>query len=254
MKQIAAPFLMFFLLIGIVRSNPTSTLSPQQILEQMAAAYASCNSYVDEGQVRIVFHTERGDHTEVKPFSTAFVRSSEFRYEFKDRRGEEEWNRYIVWQNGDSVKSWWSLKPEVKTEANLRMALAGPAGISGGSAYTVPMMLMPELAGGRRFTMLAELTLIGEETLDGGRSAYKIEGTDRLKNPVTVWIDKERMLILKIYERRTIDPDKIRALDPKIEVTRSPKKFETETTTTYTSQINVAIAPDKLAFNAPEKP
>jgi hypothetical protein len=110
------------------------------------------------------------------------------------------------------------------------MALAGATGISGGSAINVPSMLMGDLHDGHRIQKLTQLSLKGEEMV-GGKSAYRIEGRDRRDNLLTIWIDKESFLLLKINEKRELND------------------AEAETTTTYQPRINIDIAPDKLAFN-----
>lgn len=46
--------------------------SAEKLMEQMASAYASCRSYLDEGEVRTVFLEQNGRRTTIKPFSTAF--------------------------------------------------------------------------------------------------------------------------------------------------------------------------------------
>jgi hypothetical protein len=109
----------------------------------MIAAYASCQSYMDTGQVKTVYLTQRGRRTEVRPFSTAFVRPDAFRFEFQNRRGEEEWDRYIVWKQGVVIKSWWTLKPEGREFAELSLAIAGATGVSGGSSCGYPVCSCP---------------------------------------------------------------------------------------------------------------
>src|SRR5204863_4727355 len=145
--------------IASSNSNPPS---PQEIVNKMMAVYANCNSYTDEGQVSILFKEKYGNRTAITPFSTAFVRPSEFRFEFKDRRGENEWNNYIISMKGNDIKTFWSIKPDMSTPANLNAALAGAAGVSSRSSTTVPSMLMPDVAAYNRFRLLNQLQLVGE--------------------------------------------------------------------------------------------
>jgi hypothetical protein len=196
----------------------------------MSLAYTSCSSYVDEGEVRTIFLEQSGRRTQIKPFSTVFVRPSDFRFEYKERRGEDEWNSYIIWKNAESVKTWWSIRPGVKSPQDLSFALGGAAGVSSNASTTVPALLMPELTLGHRIKSLSGLKLVGEEDIHG-KSAYKIEGTDLLQDVMTLWIDKESLLIVRIYQKKKFE------------------NFETETTTTYKPQVNVEVAREKLAFN-----
>jgi hypothetical protein len=232
MRQLSTLGLVIFLFMGVAYSAHAQSLSAQQIMDRTISVYATCNSYVDEGEVRTIFLQRNGRRTVLKPFTTAFVRPSDFRFEYKERWGEDEWNSYIIWKDAESVKTWWSIKPGVETPPNLSLALAAATGVSSGSAATVPRLLMPEMTMGNRIKSLSELKLIGEEEVNG-RNAYKIEGTDSRERTVTLWVDRESLLIVKIYQTNTFPT------------------FETETTTTYKPQVNVS-AQGKLAFNPPE--
>lgn len=233
MRQLSTVGLVIVLVVAFAHSSQAQSLSAQQIIDRMISAYATCNSYVDEGEVRTIFLHKNGPRTVLKPFSTAFVRPSEFRFEYKERRGEDEWNSYIIWKGDGSVKTWWSIRPGVESPKDLSFALAAAAGVSSGAAITVPTLLMPEMKIGNRLKSLSELKLIGEEQVNGG-NAYKIQGTDFRKNTMTLWVDEASLLLVKIFQRTKLDT------------------FETETTTIYRPQVN-GVAQGKLAFNPPEK-
>jgi len=269
MKRIPGLCSLLIFFVSLTQAQQIQPQSPQQILDQMFAAYAACTSYADEGQVRVVFERRELEQqnkalptyrrtVEIKPFATAFVRPSNFRYELWSLRAEVRardqqqglrdedrlanymnaggkglWDSYIVWMSGDSVKTWWSIKPQVKDFNELGLAIAGPTGISSGSAYYVPMLLMPPLRAGHRLKSLGELKL-REETLQG-RAVFRIQGSDAQKKPITIWIDKETSLLLKINEKKKFSD------------------FEAETTITYSPQINLPLPLEKLAFNLPTK-
>jgi hypothetical protein len=237
MRHLSTIGLVIILLLGLEFSAQAQSLSAQQIIDRMSSVYATCHSYVDEGEVKTIFLQQNSRRTVSKPFATAFVRPSDFRFEFKDRRGEDEWNSYIVWKGAESVKTWWSIRPGIESPKNLSLALAGAAGVSSGAATTVPTLLMPEMVMGNRIKSLTALKLISEEEVNG-RNSYKIEGTDSRERVVTLWVDRETLLLVKIYQRTRFDNARV--------------PFETETTTTYKPQVN-AGAQGKLAFNPPEK-
>src|SRR5215217_1470988 len=155
MRRLSLSVLTLFVLAGACYPARGQQLSAEKIMEQMASAYASCHSYVDEGEVRTVFQEQGGRRTQVKPFSTAFVRPSDFRFEYKDRRGEEEWNRYIIWRGPESVKTWWTVRPSVESSPDLFSALGRAAGVSALASVTVPALLMPESARGSRIKSLS---------------------------------------------------------------------------------------------------
>ena len=81
-------------------------LSAGEILERMATAYAKCKTYQDSGCVMTIFVRNDGEHTDRKPFSTAFVRPTRFRFEFKSSHDGQKWHRYIVWADGADVRTW----------------------------------------------------------------------------------------------------------------------------------------------------
>ena len=233
MRRVSTVFSMLMFL-GIVCLAQGGAMSAQQILEQVISTYASADSYVDEGEVTTLYLDPRGSFTEVKPFSTAFVRPTGFRFEFRHRNdADDEWQSYVIWRDGNAVKKWWSIDPGVKSENTLQMAIGTAAGVSSGTSSAIPSLLMTDLMV-KRYGSLSDLRLQGEETVEG-HDAYRIEGQDRGGRPLTLWVDKDSLLIVKTFERRKHDG------------------FETETTILYKPQVNVEVAREKLAFNAPEK-
>ena len=199
-------------------AQKTEPLSGKQILDKMVSVYASCSSYADKGEARLA--AESG-FDRVRPFTTAFVRPSKFRFEFQDNG-----DSYVVFQDGASIKSWWSVESRVENFETLSMALAGPTGVSGGSAMVVPSMLLGDLHDSHRIQNLTKLKLVREEKISG-RPAYKIEGRDFRDGKLTLWIDKERFLLLKTFEVWN----------------------GVDRTLTYKPEINPTIPAGKLAFN-----
>jgi len=223
-------FLFLFLSAGSTARGQQP--SAEKIMEQMASAYANFQSYVDEGEVRTVFMDQRGSRTVIKPFSTAFVRPSDFRFEYKSRRGDEGWDTYVIWRGAETVKTSWTIKPGIETARDLFYALGTAAGVSSLSSVTVPALLMPEQAYGSWIKSLSSPKLVGEEEVKG-RKAHRVEGVNSLGNAVTIWVDVESSLLLKIYEKR------------------KSAAYEAEITTTYKPQVNLQVVDEKLAFNPP---
>lgn len=226
MKRISTLCLTLLLGTSLVHSQQGPKSSPQEILDKMVSVYASCSSYADEGEVKTTFFEASGRRTINKPFATAFVRPSRFRFEFAER----DLGHYIVWRDESVIKSWWTIKPKTRHFETLWLALAGAAGVSDASAIKVPSMLMGDLQDAHIIQKLTQLVLRGEKKL-GDRMAYWIEGRDWQNRLLKIWIDKESFLLLKVHEKQTF------------------KDFRTESTTTYQPRINTNISPDKLAFN-----
>ena len=124
--------------------------SAGQILDRMVRAYADCKTYRDTGVVKTVFIEANGTRTVEKPFTTAMVRPDRFRFEYKETGNQR--NRYIIWSSGKDVKTWWGIKPGIKMSDSLELALAGATGVSGGSAHTIPAMLLPDKVSGLKLT------------------------------------------------------------------------------------------------------
>jgi outer membrane lipoprotein-sorting protein len=230
------------LFVSSASTQQTSAPTALQIVDQMVSTYASCKTYQDTGEVRTTILDEKGKRTALMPFSTAFVRPANFRFEFRSRRGETEWDRYILWKQDDSVKSWWSIRPGIITDRSFSMSVSGATTISNKASLTVPSMLIPEELRANPIKALTGLNLVGEEKI-GAQTVYKLEGQDFRGNTTTIWIDKQRLLLLQIFEKR------------KVSKTNSNGEFETETTTVYNPQLNEDVPASKLAFDPPaQKP
>ena len=209
------------------------TLQAHEVLNRMAKTYANCKSYRDSGVVKsVLILPVNGKQITEKPFTTAFVRPDRFRFEFKAMEFGGE--RYLVWQGGNDVKTWWDVKPGVEKVESLGLALAGPTGVSGGSAHTIPALLLPREVGGRRLTDITEPKRLADAKIDNV-DCFVLDGQfgDR---PMTLWIDKQTFLVRRIAER-----DKLSLWT------------NVEKTTTYDPIIDDVVPDEKLAFDYPKK-
>jgi hypothetical protein len=232
-------------------------MSPTQILDAVADAYVSCVSYRDSGHVvtRFVHQAAEKDYSSALAFKTAFVRPNQFRFEFSSDKGR----RYLVWSQGDEVKTWWDVTPGVKEKESLSMALAGATGVSGGSAHTVPALLVPDQVGWVKLTHLADIASVGDQML-GGVTCYRLRGRlaipwvdstskeeyrqwvfrvtgqfpeRHVEGPLTLWIDRGTFLIRRIEEYTQYET------------------YRSEEVTTYESAFSVPISEDELRFDPP---
>jgi outer membrane lipoprotein-sorting protein len=237
---------------AVAQESPTrvdeATLTPVKILLEMEKVYAGCRGYQDTGVVKTATLTEGGRAGSERPFTTAFVRPDRFRFQFTDPGLGERSSRYIVWTDGTEVRSWWDAKPGVRRPESLQAALGIAAGISGGSSVRVPGLLLPKAVGEGAPLIGAERI---EDGVDRGVPCFRIRGRSR-KTPyaltmrgkpvtvqdesVTLWIDRATFLLRKVEEMRTFDT------------------YRSESTTTYTPEINVEIPAAQLEFNVPEGP
>jgi hypothetical protein len=183
--------------------GPLMALSRQPadaLLCEVEDRYAAVRSYEDDGIVITRFHGKH-DHETRKPFLTLFSRSGLFRYEFSS--GDEH---YVVWQEPRCVRSWWTIGDEHQSFPTIAAALAGPTGVSGGSAHTIPTLLLGRAGGGWKITDLKSPAIIGEQELPGCERCTVIEGQHpRASLLVRLWIDPATDAIVRVERRRKLD-------------------------------------------------
>jgi hypothetical protein len=230
-------------------ADEAAAASPVKILLRMQKLYAGCHSYRDTGDVVSTIVTDGGRATSERPFKTAFVRPGHFRFQFTDTGLGDRSSRYIVWSDGNEVRSWWDAQPGVRHPGSLQEALVPATGISGGSSVRVPGLLLPEDIDEGSLLLSPERI---EDAVDRGVACIRIKGKGRktpyalptgptrsvtvLDESVTLWIDRATSLLRKVEENRTFET------------------YHSESTTTYTPEINVEVPAADLAFGAPEAP
>ncbi len=252
-RRLTTPIFALGLLVqaakGLGQAPPTGIgegpATPVKILLTMERVYRACASYRDTGQVTTTILTEGGRAGGETPFDTAFVRPGRFRFHVTDTGLGERSSSYIVWSEGDQVRSWWDAKPGVREAGSLQEALRVATGISGGASMRVPGLLLPQEMG-------AGPLLVGPERIedapDRDVACFRIRGRSQ-KTPytlsvggrlltvrdetITFWIDRASSLLRKVVEERTFDT------------------YRSESVTTYSPEINVEIPASQLAFNAP---
>jgi hypothetical protein len=202
-----------------------------EVLTRVAATYAHCKSYHDEGVVKIVYTGSGRKRVEERPFRTAFVRPDRFRFEYADTDPQGTKRRHIVWRKGADVRTWWDAEPGLRDEGSLGAALAGATGVSGGSAHTVPALLMPEEVGGRQLTDMTDLKRIGDAQHEDA-DCYRLEGMyGDLQR--TVWVERRTLLVRRIDSQKTF------------------ATFHAEETTTYRPTINQEVTANLLELDLP---
>lgn len=213
-------------------------LTGQDVLRKVAEVYAAAESYEDEGVVVTKF-SGGTSHTRSLPFKTVFTRPSALRYEFKDGS-----NRMVVWSDEKGFHNWWSVQPGVKDFDTIELAMAGPSGVSGGSATAITTLLLPDMNWGLRVTELAKPKLAAKEKINGV-TCLKIEGAAIDGTVVSVWIDEETHAVHRTFESKTIDPAKVPGSMP-------GPAFTAETTITFKPRLNGPIAPERFAPGIPK--
>jgi hypothetical protein len=220
----------------------------EQKLDACKKLYASARTYRDEGEVKSDINAGGTQISDTKPFATAFERDGRFRWQFTHSRvpGSKPTEKFVVWSmDQKSFQSSWTLQKGAQTYDSLDMAMAGPTGVSGGSATAVIPLLRQDMRWGIRTTDLTEPVEKGKEQVDGVECT-RIEGKQFGGAAVTLWLDPS-FAIRKIYTVQEIDPSKM----PNAPGGPKMDKFTTKTTITFKPILNEKID-DKL-FEPPEK-
>ena len=238
---------------------------PAEILTRMAAAYAACTSYCDDGVVTTTFFSP-SRVVQRRPFSTRFVRDQGFLFEFRSRRGEDDWDQYAVWNENGRTRTWWSKMPKRDEAESLATALAGGTGVSGGSAYRVPHLLMPEMYkdnGAARPPEAFKLLESSEAELEG---CVVIERVRDAHGAEQIWIDRSTLLIRRVIApRHPLRPpppeavERLKAINPaaaaemakRLAERAGRESAEVETTTVYEAAFNPSIRVEELVFTRP---
>lgn len=233
---------------------------PQEMWNRVCERYAGCDSYRDEGVVSTTFW-KPAPRVERKWFSTRFVRGEGFRFEFRCRRGEEHFDQYAIWLESGRVRTWWSLNAGELGRETLASAVAAATGVSCGSAYRVPCLLMPELSVGsvkRTWAWAAvesaEADAMGCVVLSRKRTPDWLE---------QYWLSRRTQLVQRVVEpRRALPPippeaiDMVRKRDVAqgeelarraAELSAGPPN-EVETVTTYDAAFDIQIPAEELVF------
>ena len=229
------PKVLYTLLALTFASVPATAQEPSanEILSRVAATYASCRSYYDEGSINGTFYGFRNGY-----FRTTFVRPSHLAFELWSSRDDiDRKTGWVVWKSGDSIKSWIpsNVRPGSGTrkEVSFDTALDGLAPPSSGSSLYTPPLLLPSLF--RTSDLLASMSdarVAGEDKIDG-RATFRIEAKLWGRQEIKLWIDKTQYLILRISRKLPFGRDLV------------------ESTVNFKPILNADIPPEKLILKVP---
>ncbi|HTR51859.1 MAG TPA: TlpA disulfide reductase family protein [Kofleriaceae bacterium] len=196
------------------QATPRSERSPSadDILAAMVAAYRGAHAYADRGE-------QLDGAGKRRTFETAFERPDRFRFEERD--DGDPARAYVISSSRSGVVTRWYVRPDVvERDADLADAIGAAAGISGGTSYLIPGLLLPGVSGGDTIAMLDDGHVEGIEAI-GGHPCWRISGRRHARDAVTLWIDRDRHLLRRIAIRRRVAP-----ID-------STAPFDVVSTTTY---------------------
>jgi hypothetical protein len=207
-------------------------MTANEIIKLMKESYATSKSYSDSGVVKFVIISSEGRRTVKKPFTTAFIRPDRFRFEYREKTQINREHRFIVHLKGKNLQTYWDIENDLKLDT-LDKAISAATGISGGSAITVPAMLLPSEITWRRAIRFNKPKRIDDGIFNKIR-CFRIQ--DKIfGSHVIFWIEKETLLLLKIYREKKFED------------------FQTQETTTYRPIKNGKVTDMMLEFNPPVK-
>ncbi len=184
-----------------------------ELLARADEAYKKLDAYQDEGTSITKFEKSSLDQTNELHFTTAYSKAGKFRFEFWEpsRFGGE--SRMVVWKDGNVVKSWWTVNPVVESHESLGSAISGATGVSSGTAYLVPSVLMKEAAWKSCTWTCSKDTYRIQDGIEGGNSFFRVQhltstkaekifGVDSpgTKGKVTYWISKDKYMLFRVDE------------------------------------------------------
>lgn len=240
-------------------------LEAAEILARMADAYGRCRSYRDAGVVTSTITTGTRSRTERKPFTTAFIRPDRFKFEFRHRRGDDHWDQFAVWMENGLAHAWWSIQDSGCRPDGLDLQLAAGTGISGGSAHTVPRLLLPEEVSGWCLTALRDLARMPEVEVDGRRCLVVVGKHSRLGEH-RIYLDAASLLVRQIEQAEQVLPATSLDIPESVKESMPPGMFEQtmaalakakmqpsthRQVTTYVPEIDVEISAEELMFVPP---
>jgi hypothetical protein len=221
----------WFYALALPSATFADGLSATAIMARMKSVYAKADSYQDQGMVEVVIRFPKRIHKVQKPFTTAFIRPDRFRFAFREKEHFAKTSRFVAFKDGKEVRAHWDLDKNISKIDSLGEALAAAAGISGGSARTVPTMLMPEESRfANAILLFSSPRRSADEVLDG-RDCYRIEDPNTYRN-LTLWIDKKEYLLRKIYVEKDLEDSRA------------------ETTTTYVPILNGVVREQLLDYDS----
>lgn len=192
---ILAAFTLFAHTSRAQETNQNKTISPDDLMRGMRAAYAAAKSYADTGEVEIVVSLSGKEQRTTKPFSIKFQEPSLIRIEWTDTFGGVP-TPYILWSGANGTYKYASRMNQLgKKYDSLEQAIASQSGSSGGSTTYIPDLLLKVLKT-PTLSDLADLKYLGEEKVDGV-VCHMISG-NRKANEMQIWIGKADFLIRKI--------------------------------------------------------
>jgi hypothetical protein len=195
--------------------KPTAT----RLIQAMSEKYAQCSSYSDSGRER------RSDEWDVR-FCTYFVRPDKMRFEWIRGFGSCE-EHGMFRSDGRTTFSRDIFADRVIEEKSLVAAVAGATGISSGTAFIIPSLLI-SIPGKRTLAQLRDLRIVDQEAVDDLLCYHLLAGLDS-PNDTDLWLAANDFSVRKMRSKSVIRPEALAKAVEIIEKTMAdPSKLPPE--------------------------
>jgi hypothetical protein len=170
--------------------------APESVLHELNERYAGLQSYQDEGV--LLRRLPGADFVSETKFSTFFRRPDRFRFDWTSHHPSPPLKHittdHCIWQSVSGVHRWWQGRG-TESVASLHLAISGAKGVSGGSSYTVPAMLLaaePVFASER---LTVQTVQVGETE---GIECHCVIAFDSQKRPYRLYIGRDDLLLRRV--------------------------------------------------------
>jgi len=226
-KQAILPlFLAFALMLSGCRKDNGEELSDDDIIKRVVKEHANLSTYRDNSTATMIY-TTANPYTVVKQSKLVYSGDGRFRYEYYEVVKSN--SKYIIHRDADmKVTSWWDTTDEFKEHDSLEEPLASATGVSDGTAFIVPALLLPdEFDGHNSFKTLTRIER-GEDEIIDGKECYLITGYNLFDDLCSIYILKDTYLIKRYsdgHKYETFDFERVIDFHPEMNVTISDSEF-----------------------------
>lgn len=186
---------------GPLFAQQPDEIDAKSIIDRASRTYSDLTSYQDTGIVeRIMERPGKRDHRIKAPFQTAFKHADKLRFEWTETLTGGQTDQHVVCYDQRDAFTYWENLQQHRREKDLRSAIAGATGISGGAVGRIPGLLLETKAWGHTiFSSLSSVVRIPDDIIEGV-PCFVIAGKDIAGSEKTLWIGRDDYLVRQIEE------------------------------------------------------
>ena len=171
-------------------------MKPESVLHELHERYANLQAYQDEGV--LLSQLPGSDFVSETKFATFFSRPDRFRFDWTSHHPYPPLKHittdHCIWQSATGVFTWWQDRGKTP-ETDVHLAISAAKGVSGGSSYTVPAMLLAsEPVFASEWLTVQAITVAETEGID----CHCVIAFDSRKRPYRLYIGRDDMLLHRV--------------------------------------------------------